>query len=445
MRNRQAQAFGEDGDSGIENVISHVFYQCPMVERPRGTRDFDPEEMEKRRYVEDVIRRVSDSFGFREIATPTFENAELFIMRSGREVVDQMYVFKDKGDRELALRPELTASVIRFFVDKLKNYPKPLKIYYFGPCFRYERPQRGRYREFFQYGAELIGGGSLESDVEIIDLAISVVRGLGIREFKLRVGNIGILRKLLEDSSDVLECLKFISTEKLDELKGKLASDGMSDKEDMILSLVDLKGPDVLSKVRDLVGKEAAEEVQYLQTLGEAIKSLVTDDIQFEPAMVRGLDYYTGMVFEIDCPELGAEKQICGGGSYSLADLLGGEPVFSTGFAFGFDRMVLVLEEEGFDFPKKPVEVYVIPVGDAMREKAMGVLKNLREKGIPSDLDLIGRGPSKNLDYANSIGAKRVVFVGEDEWSRNSVSVKNMETGEQTEVLVNQLISFLLK
>jgi histidyl-tRNA synthetase len=159
--------------------------------------------------------------------------------------------------------------------------------------------------------------------------------------------------------------------------------------------------------------------------------------------MVRGLDYYTGMVFEIDCWELGAERQICGGGSYSLADLLGGEEIFSTGFAFGFDRMVLVLEEEEFSFPSKAVEVYVIPIGEAMRDNAMGILKSLRENGISSDIDLIGRGPSKNLDYANAMGAKRVVFVGEDEWSRSSVSLKDMETGDQKDVPVDQLVDSL--
>ncbi len=416
-----------------------------MVERPRGTRDFSPEEMEKRRYVEDVIRKVSDSFGFREISTPIFERSELFIMRSGPEVVDQMYVFKDKGDRELALRPELTASVMRFFVDKLKNYPKPLKIYYLGPCFRYERPQKGRYREFFQYGAELVGGGSLDSDVEIINLAISVVKRLGIKSFQLRLGNIGILRKLLEGSSDVNECLKFITTEKFDDLSGRLAADGLSDKEDTILTLAKLKGPDVLQQVKEIVGDDVPEEVEYLETLGGALKGYVTDDIQFEPAMVRGLDYYSGMVFEVDCWELGAERQICGGGSYSLADLLGGEPIFSTGFAFGLDRMVLVLEEEEFSFPSKAVEVYVIPIGEAMRENARGVLKTLRENGISSDIDLIGRGPSKNLDYANSMGAKKVVFVGEDEWSKSSVSIKDMGTGEQKDVPVDQLVDVLSK
>ncbi|MEE9224327.1 MAG: histidine--tRNA ligase [Thermoplasmata archaeon] len=416
-----------------------------MVERPRGTRDFSPEEMEKRRYVEDVIRKVSDSFGFREISTPIFERSELFIMRSGPEVVDQMYVFKDKGDRELALRPELTASVMRFFVDKLKNYPKPLKIYYLGPCFRYERPQKGRYREFFQYGAELVGGGSLDSDVEIINLAISVVKRLGIKSFQLRLGNIGILRKLLEGSSDVNECLKFITTEKFDDLSGRLAVDGLSDKEDTILTLAKLKGPDVLQQVKETVGDDVPEEVEYLETLGGALKGYVTDDIQFEPAMVRGLDYYTGMVFEVDCWELGAERQICGGGSYSLADLLGGEPIFSTGFAFGLDRMVLVLEEEEFSFPSKAVEVYVIPIGEAMRENARGVLKTLRENGISSDMDLIGRGPSKNLDYANSMGAKKVVFVGEDEWSKSSVSIKDMGTGDQKYITVDQLVDVLSK
>lgn len=414
-----------------------------MVERPRGTRDFSPEDMEKRRYVEDVIRRVSDSFGFREISTPMFESSELFIMRSGPEVVDQMYVFKDKGDRELALRPELTASVMRFFVEKLKNYPKPLKIYYLGPCFRYERPQKGRYREFQQYGAELFGGGSLDSDVEIINLAVSTVKEIGIKSFQLRLGNIAILRRLLEGSSDVNQCLQLIDTDKFDDLNVKLAEDGLSEKEDLIRSLASMKGQDVMEQVKELLVDDAFEEALYLESLGEALRGYAIDEIQFEPAMVRGLDYYTGMVFEIDCWELGAERQICGGGSYSLADLLGGEPIFSTGFAFGFDRMVLVLEEEGFSFPSKAVQVYLIPIGDTMREKAKGILKTLRENGISSDMDLIGRGPSKNLDYANSMGVKKAVFIGEDEWSRNSVSLKDMESGEQKDVPVDQLVEVL--
>lgn len=416
-----------------------------MVERPRGTRDLTPEEMAKRRYVEDVIRKVSDSFGFREISTPTFENAELFVMRSGPDIVDQMYVFKDKKDREFALRPELTAPVMRFFVDKLKNYPKPLKIYYVGNCFRYERPQKGRYREFFSYGAELIGGRSLESDAEIINLAISVVRGIGLKNVSLRVGNIGILRKLLEGSSDVMACLRCVSTENFGELTNLLAKDGLSDLEDTILSLVKLKGSNVLGEAKDLVGAKAAEDVEYLETLGGVLKDIGIEDVQYEPGMVRGLDYYTGMVFEIDCPNLGAEKQVMGGGSYSLADLLGGESVFSTGFAFGVDRIVLALDAENFSFPRKAIEVFVIPIGDPMREKAMAILQTLRENGISSDMDLVGRGPSKNLDYANTVGAKKVVFVGEEEWSKDSVSVKDMETGEQSDVPIDQLIGVLSK
>jgi histidyl-tRNA synthetase len=416
-----------------------------MVERPRGTRDFTPEDMDKLRYVEGVIRRVSGSYGFREIGTPIFENAELFIMRSGPDVVDQMYVFKDKGDRELALRPELTAPVMRFFVDKLKSYPKPLKIYYMGPCFRYERPQKGRYREYFTYGSELIGGRSVESDTEIVSLANSVMRGIGIKSYKLRVGNIGILRRLLEGSSDVLECLRFISTERYDDLSSSLARDGLSDKEDVIRSLIKLKGTDVIGEAREIVGSEASEEVEYLETLSASLEKYVAEDIQYEPGMVRGLDYYTGMVFEIDCYQLGAEKQVCGGGSYSLSDLLGGEAVFSTGFGFGTDRLVLVLEEEGFEFPKSGVDVYVIPIGDNMRDNGMMVLKTLRENGFAADIDLIGRGPSKNLDYANAIGVRKAVFVGEDEWSRSSVSVKDMKSGGQSDVPIDRLIDFLKK
>jgi histidyl-tRNA synthetase len=415
-----------------------------MVEKPRGTRDFDPEEMAKMRYVEEVMTRVSDTFGFQEISTPTFEDSELFVMRSGPEIVEQMYVFKDKKNRELALRPELTASVVRFYLDKLRSYPKPLKLYYFGNCFRYERPQKGRFREFFQYGSEMIGGATIESDAEIIALAMTVVKELGLKSVDLRVGNIGILRKILEGSSDVLECLRMISTERFDDLTEFLAKDGLEGKEETILSLVKLKGEGALQEAGEIVGSEVSDQVDYLDTLGQILGIYGIEEVRYEPAMVRGLDYYTGMVFEVDCPNLGAEKQICGGGSYSLADLLGGKPVFSTGFAFGIDRVIMALEEDKFPFPKKTIEAYIIPIAP-MRIPATEILKLLRDNGISSDIDLVGRGPSKNLDYANSIGAKNAVFVGEEEWDRKSVSVKDMETGTQTDVLIDELVDFLKK
>ena len=170
-----------------------------MIQRPRGTRDFLPDEMERRRHYEGKLRSVAKRFGFRETATPIFEDSELFIMRSGPNILDELYAFKDKGDREIALRPELTAPTIRMFVNNMSNEPKPIKLFYFGQCFRYERPQSGRYREFFQFGAELIGSATPDTDAEAIALAVSMIEELGLKEYRLRIGHIGVLRQKLLD------------------------------------------------------------------------------------------------------------------------------------------------------------------------------------------------------------------------------------------------------
>ena len=171
-----------------------------MIQRPRGTRDFLPDDMEKRRYYEGLLRNVAKTYGFREIATPIFEESELFILRSGPNVLGELYAFKDKGDREIALRPEMTAPAIRMFVNEMSNDPKPIKMFYFGQCFRYERPQSGRYREFFQFGAELIGNPNVESDAEVISMAGAMIRSFGLKDYKIRIGHIGVLRQKVSDS-----------------------------------------------------------------------------------------------------------------------------------------------------------------------------------------------------------------------------------------------------
>ena len=171
-----------------------------MIQRPRGTRDFLPDEMERRRHYEGILRGVAKTFGFREVATPIFEDAELFILRSGPNVLKELYNFKDKGDREVALRPEMTAPVIRMFVNEMSNEPKPIKMFYFGQCFRYERPQSGRYREFFQFGAELIGNPNPETDAEVISMAASMIKALGLKEYRFRIGHIGVLKQRIADA-----------------------------------------------------------------------------------------------------------------------------------------------------------------------------------------------------------------------------------------------------
>ena len=226
-----------------------------MIQRPRGTRDFGPDEMEKRRYLEGMMRKEAATFGFREVATPIFEHTELFTTRSGPNIMDEMYVFQDKSGREISLRPELTAPVIRFFVNELTDQPRPLKMFYFGQCFRYERPQSGRYREFFQFGCELIGNPGPESDAEVIALAASIMRRIGLKEYNIRIGHIGVLRGLLSeagvDQNKAASILQKLDKKEYEEARARMTEAGLStEKIERIIEVTStVGGTEVLDKI----------------------------------------------------------------------------------------------------------------------------------------------------------------------------------------------------
>ena len=413
-----------------------------MIQRPRGTRDFLPDDMEKRRYYEGLLRNVAKTYGFREIATPIFEESELFILRSGPNVLGELYAFKDKGDREIALRPEMTAPAIRMFVNEMSNDPKPIKMFYFGQCFRYERPQSGRYREFFQFGAELIGNPNVESDAEVISMAGAMIRSFGLKDYKIRIGHIGVLRQKVSDSGvpkeRMAEVLQKLDKKNYDEATPLLKSMGVTD--DAIRDLYDLTetvgGPEVLSKVPGEAG-------DYLRRLVELLRVMGVEDPEIDLGVVRGLDYYTGMVFEAEAPALGAEKQICGGGSYTLSELFGGEKVFSTGFAVGFDRILLAAEKEGQTYEKEGIDAYVIPVSDDVRLESAKIVTMLRDEGLRSDIDIMGRKMAKAMKYASITGAKNVIIIGAKELESCSVTVRDMVSGEQKVIKIENLIEEL--
>jgi len=416
-----------------------------MIQRPRGTRDFGPAEMAKRRSVEQAMREACARFGFGEVVTPTFEHSELFTLRSGQSVVDEMYVFKDKGDREMALRPEITASVIRFYVNEMSTSPKPLKLYYVGSCFRYENPQSGRYREFFQLGAELIGAKNPETDAEVIALAVNCIRLAGLENFVVRVGHIGVLKSLvreqIKDEKVATDVLRMIDKEDWDALGDMFDARALPRKLfDKITAIADIKGG-----IEELNNLDDSEATKHLREIFDVLSIYGIEDCQVDLGIVRGLDYYTGMVFEIDAPRLGAEKQVMGGGSYTLSELFGGEPVFSTGFAIGIDRVVLAIDAERKAEPKPPLDAYVVPAKDDMRKYAFGMVARLRSQGLRADVDLMRRTMSKNLKYASSMGARFAVIVGKEEMAKRSVTLRDMTSGEQVVVLADNLASEISK
>jgi len=401
-----------------------------MIQRPRGTRDFGPEEMEKRRSLESKMRQEAALFGFREVTTPIFEHTELFTIKSGPNVVEEIYAFTDKGGREISLRPELTAPVMRFFVNELTNYPRPLKMFYFGQCFRYERPQSGRFREFYQFGAELIGNPGPESDAEVIALAASIMRSVGLKNYTIRIGHIGVLRGLLASSgvegAQAAPILQKLDKKEYEEASARMAEAGISAEEaERIIEITKTSGPrEVLDRIEGGARDHLLEIFKILSFYG-------FDNVQVDLGVVRGLDYYTGMVFEMDAPVLGAEKQICGGGSYSLTELFGGEKTFSTGFGIGFDRTLLALEREGYQAPPHVIDAFVIPVTPSTKEDAFRIVAQLRREGVATEVDLMGRSLSKNFKHAASLNARKVIIVGEKELAQGAVAVRDMSSGDQ--------------
>lgn len=422
-----------------------------MIKRPRGTRDFTPEEMDRRNYLRKSFTETVESFGYREINLPTFEHLDLFTLRSGPGVIKQMYDFTDKSDRELALRPEFTASAMRFYVNQLQNRPKPLKIYYFGNCFRYERPQKGRYREFWQYGVEFIGSSTELAVAELIALASRMVRNAGVKEFTMRVGYLEILRSLMEKAELSKEAaasaMILIDKKNIEGLEDLLYENGVSPKiiSDMVV-LIDPDGADdMLERMGAMVKDYPSMEGPYerFTRIIESLKALGVDDFVVDPGIARGLDYYTGMVFEIDIDSLGAEKQICGGGEYSLVPLFGGREVATSGFAMGFDRVLLALENQGYPFKENVLDLYLVPITENEMPYTLELVTGLRDTGFRVDVETRGRSVSKAVKYANAVNAAYVGIVGEDEVKGGTVAMKRMATGKQESVGKKEMAAFL--
>ena len=409
--------------------------------RPRGTTDLLPEEVKKRRKVEKIIRDTFEKFGYREVITPVFENLELITAKSGDEIRQRLYHFKDKSNRDLALRPELTAPVMRLYVNEMQRKPKPVKLYYIANCFRYERTQSGRYREFWQAGVESIGSGHPEADAEVIALAVRTLENLGLKNFETHIGHIGILRGILEEEgvseaeqNTLMGIIDKGERAQLEEAIEKFSKENRK----ILLQVIELTGApkDVLKKAAELLKdkeRPRAKISQLKETL-DMLDSFGVKDYQVNLGIARGLDYYTGIVFEIYAEKLGAQNQICGGGSYTLADVLGGKKTPTSGFAFGFDRVLLALDAQRA-FPQEDTitKFLVVPTSNDLIRNAIEISTMLRGQSH-SEVDLMRRKLKKALAYANTRGIPFVVIVGEEELKRGRVLIRDMKTGEQKEV-----------
>ncbi|SRR5581483_1455677 len=428
-------------------------------ERPRGTRDFKPSDVAERRWLEGVFRETFRRWGYREIQTPTFESTDLFRAKSGPNVVKEIYTFLDKGGREICLRPELTAPVMRFYVNELTHEPKPLRLYYYGPCFRYEEPQEGRFREFWQFGLELVGPEGPNADAEVIAIAHDALRATGLRGFTTHVGHIGLLRALINeldehglDAGKKGDVFRKIDKD-ADDLEEFLLSEGAPAA--LARAIVATAGHRRVLKLADEASIEAyVKEIRHAigdvvwGKHGQAMDTVVNDfrqtllllaahgvpEVEADLGVARGLDYYTGTVFEFHATKLGAQSQIGGGGAYTLAELFGGEHVGSAGFGLGFDRILLALRNEGAVPAVAPAaDVFVAVLGNA-RPQALALARQLREAGVSTDVEVMGRGLGKALQHAGKTGAKLVVIAGEKDLAEGRVTVRDMASGEQSAV-----------
>lgn len=423
------------------------------VSKPRGTRDFLPQDMLKRRFVEGKLREVVTSWGYGEVKTPTFESLELFTQKSGEGILGEIYNFKDKGDRDMALRPELTAPVLRMYVNEMQVEPKPLRLFYFDNCFRYERPQKGRFREFWQFGVEHIGSKNPEADAEVIALAYSMLSAVGVKG-DLHIGHLGIMRKLLEDvdTETQAKVMRFIDKKEFEALAALL---GGSDGDDAaggndvndnvsnagydglyerIMALIGLNNDSVtgvMDGVREIVGDiEAIGEFEQVMRLLDAYDVPYTVNL----GIARGLDYYTGAVFEMYAEGLGAQNQVCGGGSYRLAQLFGGQDTASCGFGIGFDRIMEVCALA----PAESTKVMVVSTPEHF-QYSLGVLTQLR-KHVCAVSDTMNRKFGAQFSYADSIGASHAVIIGEDEVGAGKVTLRDMKSGEQEMLGIDEVI-----
>jgi len=367
------------------------------------------------------MRETARRWGYREVCTPEFEDLDLFTMRSGEGIVEEMYVFEDKGGRKLALRPEITASVIRMYLNEAKVAPKPLRWCYFADCFRYERPQKGRYRQFWQFGVELIGADTAQADAEVITLAADMLNATGVT-YDLKVGHLSFMRNLLRDLGypDQRRMMAFLDKKDFDGLKNTLESMNRSDLGTALISL---------SESRDLTEAfEIAGTIPEKERINRTVECLDAAGVDYslDFGIARGLDYYTGMVFEGFAQNLGAENQILGGGAYRLAHLFGGDDVASCGFAIGFDRVMVSLG----DIQQKKETVVAIVCTDEGRRHALKVARVFRDAGIRSEMDLTDRGLGAQLAHA-SRSADFAVVIGRREAESGTVTLKNLQSGGQ--------------
>lgn len=407
----------------------------------KGTKDVLPKDVHKNQYIEATALDIASKFGYKEIRTPVFEHTELFQRGVGdtTDVVQkEMYTFDDKGGRSITLRPEGTAGAVRSYLENgLCNEALPQKVCYLISCYRYEKPQAGRLREFHQFGVECFGSASPLADAEIIALAKSLFDTLSVKDLSLEINSIGCPTCRAEYHKALKEYFSSRKDELCDTCKSRLDRNPMR--------ILDCKSPicheiaEGAPVVIDYLCDECKEHFENVQ------KYLKAQNIEYtiNPQIVRGLDYYTKTVFEFVSNSIGAQGTVCGGGRYDgLVEELGGQHTPSLGFAMGIERLMLLMEAQGCEFPEaeKP-DLFIVALGEKATLKAVEIAKDMREEGFSALLDLNQRSVRAQMKYADKLGAKFNVVIGDNEVETKTAKLKNMQTGEETEINLDTFVN----
>ena len=411
-----------------------------LSKAPRGTKDITPKDVYKWHYVEKKFREICALYGYEEIRTPIFEHTEVFARSVGdtTDVVQkEMYSFTDRGDRQLSLKPEGTAGVIRSFIEnKMYADTQPTKLYYITPCFRYERPQAGRQRQFHQFGIEVLGSDGPSVDAEVISLAVQFFNEMGL------INSVGCPTCREEYNRKLKEYL--------DKKVDVLCETCLERKDKNPMRVIDCKNPHCKENLQDIpfmidhLCDDCKDHFEKLQTyLKEMDINYVVDK-----TIVRGLDYYKKTAFEIISNDIGSQSTVCGGGRYDgLVEMLGGpKGISGIGFGLGVERLLLTLENNNIEIENpKSTDIYIATIGDAAKTKSFKLIKDLRSNHISADNDHLDKSLKAQFKYSDKLNAKYTVVIGDDELANDTATLKNMKTSEQTTIKLSELVDELKK
>lgn len=414
-----------------------------MIKAITGTKDILPSDIRKWYHLENLVRKVFQNYNYKEIRTPVFEETALFARGIGEEtdiVSKEMYTFKDRSDTSVTLKPEMTAGVVRAFIEHSLGEKQPLtKVFYISPMFRQERPQAGRLRQFHQFGAEALGSSSPLLDAEMIEMAYEILKRLGLNDLNVKINSLGT-----PDSRDVYknELRKYLSDK-----KDKLTSESQIRFEKNILRIFDSKA----EQDQEIMNK-APLLIDYLDDESrndfEIVKNYLTNlciPFEVDPKLVRGLDYYTKTTFEIISGKVGSQSSLCGGGRYDLlVEELGGKPTPGVGFAAGMERILLACEnEKALNIPEPSLDIYLVRIDNDLFIKVSEIASALRRNDLIVDYDYLSRSVKAQMREANKMNARFVLFVGGDEYKNGELILKNLSTGEQEKIKSDE-IDFLI-